>query len=80
LDIKALIPFLNFQMSENKINFKELKKELKGIEKISKEILDIKSWESEIHLWIKLEEVKRKIKEKEIENRIIVKNKNQLHP
>jgi len=67
-------------MSENKINFKELKKELKGIEKISKEILDIKSWESEIHLWIKLEEVKRKIKEKEIENRIIVKNKNQLHP
>jgi len=44
-------------MSENKINFKELKKELKGIEKISKEILDIKSWESEIQLWIKLEEV-----------------------
>jgi len=31
-------------MAENKINFKELKKELKGIEKISKENLDIKSW------------------------------------
>jgi len=30
-------------MSENKINFKELKKELKGIEKISKENLYIKS-------------------------------------
>jgi len=44
-------------MAENKINFKELKKELKGIEKISKENLDIKSWESEIRLWIKLEEV-----------------------
>ena len=44
-------------MAENKINFKELKKELKDIEKISKENLDIKSWESEIRLWIKLEEV-----------------------
>jgi len=44
-------------MAENKINFKELKKELKGIEKISKENLYIKSWESEIRLWIKLEEV-----------------------
>lgn len=57
MDIIALIPFLNFQMAENKINFKELKKELKDIEKISKENLDIKSWESEIRLWIKLEEV-----------------------
>jgi len=44
-------------MAKNKINFKELKKELKCIEKISKENLDIKSWESEIRLWIKLEEV-----------------------
>ena len=44
-------------MSKNKINFKELKKELKGIEKISKENLDIKSWESEIQLWIEIEDV-----------------------
>ena len=28
------------------INFKELKKELKGIEKLSKDSLDIKSWAS----------------------------------
>jgi len=44
-------------MAENKINFKKLKKELKGIEKISKENLHIKSWESEIQLWIEIEEV-----------------------
>ena len=37
------------------INFKDLKKELKGIEKISKENLDIKTWKSDLELWIKLE-------------------------
>ena len=39
------------------INFKELKKELKDIEKLNKEHLDIKSWASELQLWIDLEEV-----------------------
>ncbi|OUM62191.1 hypothetical protein PIROE2DRAFT_11597 [Piromyces sp. E2] len=39
------------------INFKDLKKELKDIEKLSKEHLDIKSWASEIQLWIDLENV-----------------------
>ncbi|OUM61337.1 hypothetical protein PIROE2DRAFT_12675 [Piromyces sp. E2] len=39
------------------INFKDLKKELKDIEKLSKEHLDIKSWASEIQLWINLENV-----------------------
>ena len=39
------------------INFKELKKELKDIEKLSKDHLDIKSWASELKLWIELEGV-----------------------
>jgi len=43
-------------MAEN-IDFKELKKELKDIEKLSKENLDIKTWASEIQLWIDLEEI-----------------------
>ncbi len=42
---------------ENQIDFKELKKELKDIEKLSKENLDTKSWASEIKLWIKLQQV-----------------------
>ena len=40
------------------INFRELKKELKDIEKLSKEHLDIKSWASELKLWIKLQNVR----------------------
>lgn len=39
------------------IDFKELKKELKDVEKLTKENLDIKTWESDIKLWIELEEV-----------------------
>ena len=39
------------------INFKDLKKELKDIEKISKENLDVKTWKSDLELWIKLEHV-----------------------
>jgi len=32
------------------INFKDLKKELKDIEKISKENLDVKTWKSNLEL------------------------------
>lgn len=44
-------------MAPTKINFTELKKELKGIEKLSKDHLDIKSWASELELWMELQEV-----------------------
>jgi len=39
------------------INFKDLKKELKDIEKISKENLDVKTGKSDLELWIKLEHI-----------------------
>lgn len=39
------------------INFRELKKELKDIEKLNKENLDIKSWASELKLWIKFQHI-----------------------
>ena len=40
-----------------KINFRELKKELKDIEKLSKDNLNIKSWASELKLWIKYQHI-----------------------
>ena len=43
--------------NNHRINFRELKKELKDIEKLSKENLDIKSWASELKLWIKYQNV-----------------------
>ncbi len=39
------------------INFRELKKELKGIEKLSTDNLDVKSWASELRLWIKYQNI-----------------------
>ncbi|KAG4084962.1 hypothetical protein H8356DRAFT_1062634 [Neocallimastix lanati (nom. inval.)] len=39
------------------IHFKELKKELKDIEKLSKDNLDIKTWCSDLELWVELGEV-----------------------
>jgi len=39
------------------INFKDLKKELKDIEKISKENLDVKTGKSDLELWIKHEHI-----------------------
>jgi len=44
-------------MTNQEIDFKSLKKELKDIEKLTKDNLDIKTWASEIQLWIELEEV-----------------------
>eukprot|EP00833_Pecoramyces_ruminatium_P012634 jgi/Orpsp1_1/1186666/evm.model.d7180000052401.1 len=44
-------------MSEE-ISFKDLKKELKDVEKLNKEHLDIKSWASDIQLWIDLQKIK----------------------
>ena len=41
----------------SRINFRDLKKELKGIEKLSKDNLDIKSWASELRLWIRYQHV-----------------------
>ena len=38
-------------------NFKDLKKELKVNEKVSKENLDIKTWKSDLELWIKLKHI-----------------------
>ena len=43
--------------NNQKINFRELKKELKDIEKLSKDNLDIKSWASELKLWIKYQHI-----------------------
>jgi len=42
---------------QEQISFKELKKELKDIEPLTKENLDIKSWASDIQLWIDLQDV-----------------------
>ena len=39
-------------------NFRELKKELKDIEKLSKNNLDIKTWASELKVWIRLQNIK----------------------
>jgi len=52
-----LIHFLLSKMTNQEIDFKSLKKELKDIEKLTKDNLDIKTWASEIQLWIELEEV-----------------------
>jgi len=38
------------------INFKELKKELKDIDKLTKDNLDIKTWRSDLQLWIDLQD------------------------
>jgi len=43
--------------SNHHINFRELKKELKDIPKLTKENLDIKSWSSELHLWKKCQHI-----------------------
>ena len=42
---------------QEQINFRELKKELKEVEPLSKENLDIKSWASDLQLWIDLQQV-----------------------
>jgi len=47
-------PINNHRMS---IDFKELKKELKEVEVLSKENLDIQTWYSDIQLWIELHNV-----------------------
>ena len=39
------------------IDFKELKKQLKDIEKLSEENLDVNSWESDLKVWIKYQKV-----------------------
>jgi len=41
----------------SQIDFKELKKELKEIEPLSRENLDIKTWQSDLQLWIELQGV-----------------------
>ena len=55
--LNYLIHYYTKELTMSTINFKELKKELKDIEKLNKEHLDIKSWASELQLWIDLEEV-----------------------
>ena len=56
-------PILLYYSNLNKTNhrmaldFKELKKELKGIEVLSKENLDIQTWYSDIQLWAELQDV-----------------------
>eukprot|EP00833_Pecoramyces_ruminatium_P016799 jgi/Orpsp1_1/1190831/evm.model.d7180000081504.1 len=44
-------------LNNNTINFKELKKQLKGIEKLSEKNLDIRSWKSDLKLWMKLQKI-----------------------
>ena len=43
--------------NQDQIDFKELKKELKDIEPLSVSNLDVKSWESDIQWWIKLQSI-----------------------
>lgn len=44
--------------NQARLNFRELKKELKSIEKLKKETLDIRSWASDLRLWIRLQNVR----------------------
>jgi len=39
------------------INFKDLKKELKDIPRLSEDNLDVSTWRSELKLWIEIERV-----------------------
>ena len=43
--------------NQQKMNLRELKKELKGIDKLTKKNLDIKSWKSDLKLWIKYQHI-----------------------
>jgi len=43
--------------SATKLTLRELKKELKGIDKLTKKNLDIKSWKSELKLWIRYQNI-----------------------
>ena len=47
--------YLDKMSKETILSFKELKKELKDIVKLSKDNLDIKSWANELKLWIKIQ-------------------------
>lgn len=47
--------YLNKMSKETTLSFKELKKELRDIVKLSKDNLDIKSWATELKLWIKIQ-------------------------
>jgi len=48
---------LGIQVTNHRMDFSELKKQLKGIEKLSKNNLDTKSWKSELNLWIRLQHI-----------------------
>lgn len=43
---------------ESKLSFRELKKELKDFEKLTKQNLDINSWANELKAWIKYQHIK----------------------
>ena len=45
----------NMSKERSTLSFKELKKELRDIVKLSKDNLDIKSWATELKLWIKIQ-------------------------
>eukprot|EP00833_Pecoramyces_ruminatium_P007148 jgi/Orpsp1_1/1181180/evm.model.c7180000076197.1 len=45
-------------VTNQRMNLRELKKELKGIDKLTKKNLDIKSWKSDLNLWIKYQHIK----------------------
>ena len=52
------VPIIMTSNSSNrKMDFSELKKQLKGIEKLSKNNLDTRSWRSELNLWIKFQHI-----------------------
>jgi len=42
------------------INFRDLKKELRDVEKLTRENLDVKSWSSDLKLWIDLQKIQDK--------------------
>ncbi len=52
------IPTPSYSVNNRRMNFWELKKQLKGIEKLSPTNLDTKAWKSDIKLWIDFQNVR----------------------
>ncbi len=54
LSLLSILYYNKYFSKMSSINFKDLKKELKDIDKISKDNLDIRTWKSDLELWIEL--------------------------
>jgi len=55
--LSAVQSIVGVATNQQKMNLRDLKKELKGIDKLTKKNLDIKSWKSDLKLWIKYQHI-----------------------